>query len=208
MGSRGSPGHTPLIGERPTIHLVRHLATEGSPASWLDRDELRAWFASEGARGITADSVPSGALVAAVRASRLLVVSPLARARATADAVLARIDETARPEVTVDDDLVEIPLPLLPVPRVRLPLDAWDVAARTAWLLGYAGEVESRSEAAARGRRVAARLAALAHPGGSPVAAIAHGFTNILVAHELRRLGWSGPRLPDHHNGGCTTYRR
>jgi broad specificity phosphatase PhoE len=147
-------------------------------------------------------------MVAAIRASRLVVVSPLARALATADAVLARIDEADRPEVTVDEDLVEIPLPVLPVPGVRLPLDAWDAAARTAWLLGYSGEVESRREAVARGRRVAARLAALAHPGDAPVAAIAHGFTNILVAHNLRRLGWSGARLPDHRNGGCTTYRR
>ena len=189
------------------IHLVRHLPTAGTPPGWLDRDGLAAWFASEGLRGIVAGAEPSAALVAAVAASDRVLVSPLARARATADAALARVAPAARPPVTVDPDLVEIPLPVLPVPRLRLPLDAWDAAARVAWLAGYAGGVESRPEALARGRRVAGRLAALALDGAGTVAVVAHGFTNILLARELRRLGWDGPRLPDHGNGTVTTYR-
>jgi broad specificity phosphatase PhoE len=108
--------------------------------------------------------------------------------------------------VTVDGDLVEIPLPVLPVPRLRLPLDAWDAAARVAWLWGYAGGVEPRREALARGRRAAGRLDRLA--GAGAVTVVAHGFTNIVLARELRRLGWEGPRLPDHGNGAATTYRR
>lgn len=188
------------------VHLVRHLATDGAPATWLDRDGLRAWFASEGARGIVAGAEPSTDLLAAVAGSRRLLVSPLARARATAEAVLARLAPDDSPEVTVVDDLVEIPLPVLPVPGLRLPLDAWDAAARVAWLAGWSGGVESRSAALARGRRVARRLHDLA-PGG-PVVVVGHGFTNIVVARELRRLGWRGPRLPDHRNGGVSTFRR
>jgi broad specificity phosphatase PhoE len=188
------------------VHLVRHFVTDGVPATWLDRDGLRAWFASEGERGVVAGAEPSAALVAAVAASRRLVVSPLARARATAEVVLARLAPTDRPEVIVVDDLVEIPLPVLPVPGLRLPLDAWDAAARIAWLAGWSGGVESRREAMARGRRVARWLAHLAPEG--PVVAVGHGFTNIVVARELRRLGWQGPRLPDHRNGGLSTYQR
>jgi broad specificity phosphatase PhoE len=190
------------------IHLVRHLPTEGTPAGWLDRDGLRAWFATEGARGIVAGAQPRPELVALVAASDRVVVSPLARARATADAVLARMAPAARPPVTVDPDLVEIPLPVLPVPRVRLPLDAWDAAARIAWLAGWAGGVEARPAARARGRRVARRLDRLAADGATTLTVVAHGFTNILLAHELRRLGWAGPRLPAHGNGAATTYRR
>jgi broad specificity phosphatase PhoE len=111
-----------------------------------------------------------------------------------------------RPELTVVDDLVEIPLPVLPVPVLRLPLDAWDAAARAAWLAGWSGGVESRREAMARGRRVARLLDDLA--AGGPVVAVGHGFTNIVVARELRRLRWQGPRLPDHRNGGLSTFRR
>jgi broad specificity phosphatase PhoE len=190
------------------IHLVRHLPTAGAPTTWLDRDGLRSWFASEGARGIVPGARPAPRLVALVAASDRLLVSPLARARATADAVLAALAPEARPPVTVDPDLVEIPLPVLPVAGVRLPLDAWDAAARIAWLAGYAGGVESRAEAWARGRRVARRLDRLAAAGPATLVVIAHGFTNILLARELRRLGWSGPRLPAHGNGAATTYRR
>jgi broad specificity phosphatase PhoE len=186
------------------IHLVRHLPTEGSPATWLDRRGLQAWFDTEGGRGIVAGFRPSAELVRAAGESRHVVVSPLGRAQATADAVLGALGPGERPEVITDPDLVEIPLPTVPLPWVRLPLDAWDAACRTAWLLGWSGRVESRGDAFRRARRVAERLDRLATRG--PVTAIGHGFTNILVARGLRRRGWIGPRLPDHRNGGTTTF--
>jgi broad specificity phosphatase PhoE len=189
------------------VHLVRHLPTDGTPrpGTWLDQRGFAAWLAQEGERGIIADARPSARLVGLVGASRHLLVSPLARAQATAAAVVDRLAADARPPVVTVDDLVEAPLPPVPLPRVRLPADAWDVVARVAWLLGYSGPVEPRRDAVGRARRVAGRLGELA-PSGT-VTVIAHGFTNVLVGRELRRLGWQGPRLPDHHNGAATTYR-
>ena len=98
------------------IHLVRHLPTEGAPGTWLDRHGLQAWFDAEGGRGIVAGSRPSGELVRAAGESRHLVLSPLGRAQATADAVLGALGSGERPEVITDPDLVEIPLPTLPLP--------------------------------------------------------------------------------------------
>jgi hypothetical protein len=37
---------------------------------------------------------------------------------------------------------------------------------------------------------------------------VGHGFQNILIARELRRRGWYGPRLPDHRPGMPTGFRR
>jgi broad specificity phosphatase PhoE len=191
----------------PTVHLVRHLPTDGAPrpGTWLDHRGFAAWLAEEGDRGIRVGACPSDRLVGLVAGSPHLLVSPLARAQATAAAVLGRLAVDARPPVVTVDDLVEAPLPPVPVPVVRLPPDAWDVVARVAWLLGYAGRVEPRRDAVRRARRVAVRLGELA-PSGT-VTVIAHGFTNVLVGRELRRLGWQGPRLPDHHHGAVTTYR-
>jgi broad specificity phosphatase PhoE len=191
--------------EQSTVHLVRHLATEGTPTKRLDRHELKAWLDREVACGIRVDAQPSDELVALIAGSRHLLVSPLARAQATASAVLDRLPADSHPEVTTDEDLSEAPLPVLPVPRLRLPLDAWDVVCRTAWLLGYVGNVEPRRQAVHRACKVAHRLGDLTPTGN--VSVIAHGFTNILVARELRRLGWDGPRLPNHGNGATSTFR-
>jgi len=193
------------LSEQPTVHLVRHLATEGTPTERLDRHELQAWLDREVACGIRVEARPSDELVALVAGSRHLLVSPLARARATASAVLDRLPAGTHPEVTTDEDLHEAPLPVLPMPRLRLPIDAWDILCRTAWLLGYKGNVEPRRQAVDRARRVAHRLGDLTATGTTSV--IAHGFTNILVARELRRLGWNGPRLPNHDNGATSTFR-
>jgi broad specificity phosphatase PhoE len=191
--------------EQATVHLVRHLATEGTPTDRLDRHNLQVWLDREVACTIRADAQPSDELVALVAGSRHLLVSPLARAQATASAVLDRLPTGSHPKVTTDDDLSEAPLPVLPVPRIRLPLDAWDVLCRTAWILGYSGNVEPRRQAVDRARRVAYRLGELTPTGN--VSVIAHGFTNLLVARELRRLRWTGPRLPNHANGATSTFR-
>lgn len=191
--------------EKPTIHLVRHLPPEPSPTTWVDRRGLAAWLDSEGARGIVADPLPSQELVALVIESRHLLISPLARAQATATAVLDQVPVDSARRTSTVPELREAPLPVLQVPRLRLPLGGWGQLCRVSWFLGYAGSVESRSEAVDRARSVARRLGQLAPSG--PVTVIGHGIMNILVARELRRRGWKGPRLPSQHHGGISTFR-
>lgn len=184
---------------------MRHLVTDGVPTTRIDRHGLREWYATQGDRGIAGDAAPSGRLIDQVARSRHLVVSPLARAQATAAAVLARVPIETRPVVCSDREMHEAPLPVLPVSRVRLSLDSWDVACRAVWLLGYSADVESRRASVARAGAVAGRLADLASSGD--VTAVGHGFLNVL-ARELHRRGWRGPRIPDVRNGATTTYRR
>lgn len=120
--------------------------------------------------------------------------------------ILDRLDVDSRPEITTVAELREAPLPVLPIPRLRLPLNVWGILCRASWFLGYAGTVESRRAAIERAQSVARRLDELAPSG--PVTVIAHGIMNLLVASELRRLRWTGPRLPNHHHGGTSTFRR
>jgi broad specificity phosphatase PhoE len=172
----------------------------------MDRHGLAAWLESEGARGIAEDAEPSRELVELVAASRHLLVSPLTRAQATANAVLDQLPVGSRPRAASVIELSEAPLPVLQVPRLRLPLGAWGSVCRISWFLGYTGSVESRRAAVARAHRVARQLSQLAPSG--PVTVIGHGIMNLLVARELRRLGWAGPRLPSHQHGGTSTFRR
>ena len=101
-------------------------------------------------------------------------------------------------------ELVEAAQPAPAVRGVRLPLDGWDVVTRVRWLLGRPGPVEPSRAAVARARVVADRLGAL----NGVVLVVGHGFQNILIARELRRRGWRGPRWPDHRHGMPTAYRR
>lgn len=188
------------------VSTTQGLATEASWTSWLDRHGLAAWLDSEGAREIAEDAAPSQELIRIVADCQHLLVSPLTRAQATANAVLEQLPVACRPKVTTSLDLREAPLPVLPIPGLRLRLGAWGNLCRVSWFLGYARSVESRRTAAVRAHRVARRLGELAPSG--PVTAIGHGIANLLIARELRRLGCKGPRLSDHHNGGISTFRR
>jgi broad specificity phosphatase PhoE len=168
---------------------------------------MAAWLAVEDARGIRPDAEVTAALVVAVRTSAHIAVSPLARAQETAAAALAAAAVAGTPPAVVTlPDLREAPLPVLGPGRIRLPLDAWDVVCRTAWLAGWSGGVEPRSLVTARARRAAAELDRLSADG--PVTVVAHGFFNVVLARGLRRLGWTGPRLPSHAHGAVTPYHR
>lgn len=193
------------------VHLVRHLPTPSTPTGRISRGELSDWLEDENDRGIRADAAVPAELSDAVAASSHLLVSPLRRAQETAALVLAGLTNGDAPSVVTIDELREAPLPVLGPRRLRLrvPLDAWDVLCRTAWLAGWSGGVESRRQVSARVREVATQLDHLVEPGSdTTVTVIAHGFLNAMLAQRLRRTSWSGPRLPSHHHGQPTAYTR
>lgn len=140
----------------------------------------------------------------AVTGSARLAVSPAVRAQQTAAAVLAALPSGQAPEVITMTGLREAPLPMIPIPRLRASLDVWGAVTRAAWFVGYSGAVESRAAVAARARQVAMDLHRLAHDG--PVMVIGHGIFNVLVAARLRRLGWSGPRVPSFQHGAVSRF--
>ena len=183
---------------------MRHLPTEGTPAGRIDRHQLAARLDTANGQGIRSDATVSSTLHAAVAGSTSLVVSPLLRAQQTAAVVLALLaDEAAAPTVVTMSGVREAPLPKLKF-RPRLPLDAWDVLSRAAWMLGYSGGVETRAEAVVRARRAAVEIERLAVHG--PVTVIAHGYFNLMLAAQFRARGWRGPRFPNHRNGAVTRY--
>lgn len=197
----------PIALMHSTIFLVRHLPTDGRPAGRIGRHEFASWLSVEAGRGVVAGSLPSYALTEAVAGSLCVAVSPLARAQATADAVLASLPTGHRhPRLLVIENLREAALPVISMPRLRASIDVWDWMSRVTWLSGFSGGVEPRSAVAERARLVAAQLDELARDGS--VTVIGHGFFNAVLARPLRRLGWIGPRLPRHGNGSVTPFVR
>jgi broad specificity phosphatase PhoE len=188
------------------VFLVRHFATAGTPTGLLTASNMQDWLKTENGQGIVQGSMPSSKLVSAVESSSQVWASPLARAQQTAHLAMTSIATDCHPQLLTHDELREAPLPATRFPGIRLPMGGWDVLLRSLWMLGYSGNVEPRPHVMARAQTVAESLTI--DDLRLTVTVIAHGFINIVLANRLRRLGWSGPRLPDHCNGGVTVYAR
>jgi broad specificity phosphatase PhoE len=118
------------------------------------------------------------------RHADIIFASTRRRAVETAEAVVAG------KSFVRDPMFVEAPLPPPPLPGfLKLGPKAWGTIARFTWWFGYHGGQETRAEAQARARAASERLAAAAM-GGADVLLLAHGFFNLMVGLELKRLGW------------------
>lgn len=107
----------------------------------------------------------------------------------------------------IDPQFREIEFPVDFSRHLRLSALTWSVIALMLWRLGYhssCGETLAHSRARAR---LAADLLERQSQLGS-VVLVAHCGINGLIADELRRRGWHGPRLPHSRHWGCTTYCR
>jgi broad specificity phosphatase PhoE len=171
--------------QRPgSIVLARHGEPALSRRIRLNAEGYRRWWAAYEDGGILAGQTPPAELLDLARHADIIFASTRRRAVETAEAV-------AGGKIFIRDPMfVEAPLPPPPLPGfLKLGPKAWGVIARLTWWLGYHGGQETRAEARARARAASERLAAAAL-GGSDVLLLAHGYFNLMVGLQLKRLGW------------------
>lgn len=114
----------------------------------------------------------------------------------------------------IDARFREIEFPVDFPSRFRFSALTWTVIALTLWRLGYSAQCEPLGRARKRAIAAADLLEAQSAVSGAgkkiggSVVLVAHGGINRLIAKELRRRGWQGPRLPHSRHWGCTTYCR
>jgi broad specificity phosphatase PhoE len=164
------------------------LARHGEPALSrrirLNAAGYRRWWAAYEDGGILAGQTPPTELIDLARHADIIFASTRRRAVETADAVVGGKNFVR------DAMFVEAPLPPPPLPGfLKLGPKAWGTIARFTWWFGYHGGQETRAQAQARARAGSERLAAAAL-NGTDVLLIAHGFFNLMVGLELKRLGW------------------
>jgi broad specificity phosphatase PhoE len=190
------------------IYLARHGPSALVPRGWLSAAQFRQHLHDYDAAGLMeAARVPDRLIEVATR-SDLIIHSPLLRATQTVGLIDAA-SESSRPRRSWAE-LVEAAQPAPDIRGLRLPLAGWDGLTRILWLLGLSGTVEPRQGAVTRARTVADRLAALSSSREGEyrtILVVGHGFQNVLIARELRRRGWQGPRLPSLRHGQPTAYR-
>lgn len=171
-----------------TIVLARH----GRPA-WdfetaIPGRAFAEWRRGEDDAPLDPSSRPGKELEQHVRGAHCVAASPLRRSRESA----LLLAPSAQP--LVDACFREGELPSAFRSALRLGPEVWAWLARSAWFCGWSGGVESFREARARAAQAAALLTAEARRG--LVVLVGHGLMNILIARQLRRTGWRGPRFP------------
>jgi broad specificity phosphatase PhoE len=169
--------------DRLHILLVRHGPPETEKRRAISRRGYRRWLERYDEASIRPGARPPRKIVDAVATMARLYSSRLPRARHSASLIA--------PERPVEPDEVfnEAPLPVPPLPGVRMRPGGWAVTSRLMWCLGFAGDVEPVTATEARADQAARRLDAAAGRHGQ-VALIAHGWLNWRIARKLKKLGW------------------
>lgn len=160
------------------IIFVRHGKPDCPTPPRLSQREVAAWLREYGRSGIAAEPPSSDACRAAVQSARVVLSSTLRRSSESA-AVLAGDRVTAHALFTEAS---------LAIPTVGLALSPslWTVIGRLTWLMG-AASAENLSATRQRAEQAAAFLLAEAENG--PVAVIAHGWINRMIAQALCKRG-------------------
>ena|SRR6266536_537873 len=183
------------------ITLVRHGPTSVPSSERIPASALGRFVATVDSAGIASVPAPPPSLRAEAAAAGAVASSDLRRAIESARALVP-----TRALVT-DAIFREAPLPTTLRGPVRLRPAHWSLVSRILWYLGWSGGGESLAAARERAGLAASRLAELARANGS-VILIAHGVMNALIARQLRRCGWSGPRIPGSRHWASTRYSR
>ena len=182
--SEGLP--VPARGETPVrIVLARH----GEPA--LSRKVKLApldylfWWGKYEEGSLKPGQTPPADLVDIAQKADIIIASTRPRSIESAQAVC-----NGR-AFSSDPLFIEAPLPPPPFPGfVRLPPREWGFFSRVWWwYFNHHGGQENRAEATLRAAEAARQLAEMADQGRN-ILVVAHGFFNVMIGQELKRLGW------------------
>ncbi|MEO1592947.1 MAG: histidine phosphatase family protein [Cyanobacteria bacterium J06632_22] len=182
-----------------SITLIRHGPPTVSLTTQIRGRDFRQFVERYEAARIHRQATPPESVKRVMHRATRVFASDRPRALHTAELL------GAPQQPIVDSRFREIEFPVDFPLYVRLPALVWTALALFIWRLGYSPRCESSVAAQSRARTVARLLVQEANRTG-PIVLVAHGGINRLIAKELRRSGWQGPRLPHSRHWGCTTY--
>lgn len=200
------PAHTvtqiPLarVATSQRITLIRHGPPAVSLRQPLRGHQFRRFVERYDAAKIAQRARPPGAVRRVMAQADRVFASNRPRALHTAELLGVPVAPV------VDPQFREVEFPVDFSRHVRLSALTWSVIALVLWRLGYSSHGETLAGSRARARAAADLLENQSQMGA--VVLVAHCGINGLIADELRRRGWRGPRLPHSGHWGCTTYCR
>lgn len=167
-----------------SVVIARHGEPALSRRIKLSASGYRRWWAAYEEGGIIDPHKAPVGLLELARQADVIFASVRQRAVETAEAIVQG------KHFVRDPMFVEAPLPPPDWPEwLRLSPRTWGVIARAYWWFGRHDGQETREEAERRARAAAERLSREAGAGHN-VVLLAHGYFNLMVARELKRIGW------------------
>lgn len=182
------------------IILLRHGKPDIPSLNSLSASAFSRWVRDYNASGLALQSKPTDEALARISECNAIVCSNLPRSIDSARAL------SAEKVVLSDSVFNEAGLPSANWNRLKLSPAVWVVFFRVLWLFGYSRNSESFKEAKARAAKAAKLLVDLADEHGK-VAFVGHGVFNRLLANELRKTGWEGPKNPGSKHWEYGIYR-
>ncbi|MEM9164392.1 MAG: hypothetical protein AAGC54_15155, partial [Cyanobacteria bacterium P01_F01_bin.4] len=183
------------------IILIRYGQPKFSLPTWVNGDEFSRCIMAYQQSELRPESRPPVAVKALIQnANGLLLTSDLPPAYQSARR-LQPIGPITRSSLFRELGFDQPQLPK----SIHLPFLAWGLMAR---IQGMFGTLIGAASAQMRQDRILTAthyLIEQANRAGS-VALVGHSTTHRLIAQELRRLGWQGPRVPHSSYWGCSLY--
>jgi broad specificity phosphatase PhoE len=183
------------------IILLRHGKPTIPPLNRISASEFFEWVQAYNASGLCSSSKPTTEAMSHANSCGAIVCSDLRRSRESAKEL--NVDNI----VLSDPVFNEAGLPVACWRTLKLSPKIWTLIFRVLWLLGYSRNSESFKEAKTRAADAVERLMELAHKH-QRVLIVGHGVYNRILANELRRSGWIGPKSPGSKHWSLGVYVR
>ncbi|MES9851973.1 MAG: histidine phosphatase family protein [Candidatus Thiodiazotropha sp. L084R] len=163
--------------------------------------EFSEWIREYNTAGLCPTSRPTEHAENCVNTCNVIICSELPRSIESAKA----FDKKCT--LLHDSIFNEAGLPFADWHTIKLSPKTWAVFFRILWLLGYARNSESFKEAKIRASEAVEKLTEIACKYES-VLFVGHGVYNRILANELRRRGWAGPKNPGSKHWAFGVYER
>jgi broad specificity phosphatase PhoE len=171
------------------IIILRHGKPVIPPLRKLSASAFIDWVNEYNTAGLSPKSKPTEHAKECAYECNAIVCSVLPRSIESAKSFDEKI-------IVLSDSIFnEAGLPSANWKTVKLSPKIWAVVFRVLWLLGYSRGSESIKEAKSRAAEAAEKLIEISRKYEN-VLFVGHGVYNRILANELRRQGWRGPKNP------------
>ena len=183
------------------IVMLRHGKPVIPSLRKLSASAFSDWVHEYNAAGLCPTSQPPEYALKCADGCNAVVCSALPRSIESAKAF------TNKSIVLSDPIFNEAGLPAANWQAIKLSPKIWAVVFRILWLLGYSRYSESYKDARSRVSEAVEKLSELARRYDS-VLFVGHGVYNRILANELRRHGWLGPKNPGSSHWAFGVYEK